>query len=88
MYGDPAAATNTQHHINGDADMTYEGFMYFPSAQLQFNGNGTGATSAEYVGAIARVLEFGGNGELHFDYDPENANVPELPVSTAITLVE
>jgi hypothetical protein len=86
MYGDPAAATNTQHHINGDANMIYEGFMYFPSAQLQFNGNGTGTTSANYVGAVARVLEFGGNGELHFDYDADNTNVPTLPGSA--TLVE
>ncbi len=86
MYGDPLAATNTQHHINGDVNMIYEGFMYFPSAQLQFNGNGTGTTSAEYIGAIARVLEFGGNGELHFDYDADNTNVPTLPGSA--TLVE
>ncbi len=87
FYGDQNAPTGVKHHINGNGNMLYNGFMYFPTAELMFNGNGEGTTS-DYTAAIARVLRFGGNGELHFMYDPNLDEVPELPCGSTVTLVE
>jgi hypothetical protein len=87
FYGDPNASTTVQHHINGNSNMAYNGFMYFPTATLMYNGNGMGTTS-NYTAVIARLLRFGGNGELHFNYDPDIGEVPELPGGSTVTLVE
>ncbi len=87
FYGDPNASTTVQHHINGNSNMAYNGFMYFPTAELMYNGNGMGTTS-NYTAVIARLLRFGGNGELHFNYDPDIGEVPELPGGSTVTLVE
>jgi hypothetical protein len=87
FYGDPNAPTSVQHHINGNSNMAYNGFMYFPTAELMYNGGGIGTTS-DYTAVIARLLRFGGNGELHFNYDPDIGEVPELPGGSTVTLVE
>ncbi len=87
FYGDPNASTKVAHKINGNGNMLYNGFMYFPTAEVTYNGNGEG-TTADYTALIARALRFGGNGELHFMYDPDLDEVPELPGGSTVTLVE
>ena len=87
FYGDPNASTGVQHHINGNSNVTFNGFMYFPTAELMYNGGGLGTTS-EYTAVIARVLRFGGNGELHFNFDPDDPNMPTLPGGITVSLVE
>ena len=71
FFGDPNAPEGVRHNITGGSDVSYEGTMYFPTGDLDFTGNGTGSTNADYTMVIARQLSFGGNGSLTFnsDYD-------------------
>ncbi len=87
FYGDPYAPEDTQHTVTGNADMLYEGYMYFRTAVLKVNGNGNGEASA-YVGAVARSIRFGGNGEMVFAYDPTEAGVPVIAGGSTVTMVE
>jgi hypothetical protein len=87
FYGDPDAPTTTSHTVTGNADMLYEGYMYFRTAELKVNGNGNGEAS-NYVGAVARSIRFGGNGEMVFAYDPTDPNVPIIAGGSTVTMVE
>ena len=87
FFGDPDADPATQHTVTGNGDMLYHGFMYFRSAVLKVNGNGNGASST-YVGAVAREIRFGGNGEMVFNYDPNDPDVPLIAGGQAVTMVE
>ncbi|MDX1576064.1 MAG: hypothetical protein R3285_07715, partial [Kiloniellales bacterium] len=87
FYGDPNAPEATQHTVTGNANMLYEGFMYFRTAVLKVNGNGNGEAT-NYVGAVAREIRFGGNGEMLFQYDPTNPNVPPIAGGSTVTMVE
>jgi Flp pilus assembly protein TadG len=73
FYGDPNAPPNTKHGISGGGNMVYEGTMYFPTAELNITGNGTGSTEASYTMAIARLLKFSGNGSLQFNFSPDGS---------------
>jgi len=73
FYGDPNAPPSTKHGISGGSNMTYEGTMYFPTAELNVTGNGTGSTEASYTMAIARLLKFSGNGTLQFNFSPDGS---------------
>jgi hypothetical protein len=61
--------------------------MYFRTAELKVNGNGTGESSS-YVGAVARNIRFGGNGEMVFSYDPTEADVPIIAGGSTVAMVE
>jgi len=87
FYGDPDAPEATQHSVTGNGDMLYHGFMYFRTAELKINGNGSGESST-YVGAVARTIRFGGNGEMVFNYDPTDPNVPVIAGGSTVTMVE
>jgi Flp pilus assembly protein TadG len=87
FYGDPNAPPSTSHQVNGTANMLYEGYMYFRTAELKVNGNGTGESSS-YVGAVARNIRFGGNGEMVFSYDPTDADVPIIAGGSTVAMVE
>ncbi len=87
FYGDPNAPTTTSHTVTGNGTMLYEGYMYFRTAELKVNGNGNGESST-YVGAIARTIRFGGNGEMLFSYDPTDPNVPIIAGGSTVTMVE
>jgi len=87
FYGDPYAAEDTQHTVTGSADMLYDGFMYFRTSVLKINGNGTGEAS-NYMGAVARQIRFGGNGEMLFQYDPTDPDVPVIAGGSTVTMVE
>jgi Flp pilus assembly protein TadG len=87
FYGDPDAPSTTSHTVTGNATMLYEGYMYFRTAELKVNGNGNGESST-YVGAIARTIRFGGNGEMLFSYDPTDPNVPIIAGGSTVTMVE
>ena len=51
------------------------------------NGNGSGEAST-YVGAVARTIRFGGNGEMVFAYDPTEPGVPVIAGGSTVTMVE
>jgi hypothetical protein len=87
FYGDPYASESTSHSVTGNANMLYEGYMYFRTAELKVNGNGNGEAS-NYVGAVARTIRFGGNGEMLFQYDPTDPNVPVIAGGSTVTMVE
>jgi len=87
FYGNPYASESLQHTVTGSGNMLYEGFMYFRKSVLKINGNGTGVSS-NYMGAVARQVRFGGNGEMIFQYDPTQAGVPPLAGGTTVTMVE
>jgi hypothetical protein len=87
FYGDPDAPEATQHTVTGSGNMLYEGFMYFRTSVLKINGNGSGQSS-NYVGAVARTIRFGGNGEMVFAYDPTDADVPVIAGGSTVTMVE
>jgi hypothetical protein len=87
FYGDPYAPETTSHSVTGSADMLYEGFMYFRTAELKINGNGNGESS-NYMGAVARTVRFGGNGEMLFQYDPTLPDVPVIAGCSTVTMVE
>jgi Flp pilus assembly protein TadG len=87
FYGNPDASESLQHSITGNANMLYEGYMYFRTSVLKVNGNGNGE-STNYVGAVAREIRFGGNGEMLFQYDPSQPGVPPLAGGTTVTMVE
>jgi hypothetical protein len=87
FFGDPDADPATSHTVTGNGDMLYEGYMYFRTAELKVNGNGNGESSA-YVGAVARSIRFGGNGEMVFAYDPSEAGVPVIAGGSTVTMVE
>ncbi len=73
FYGDPNAPPDTKHGISGGSNMSYEGTMYFPTAELNVTGNGAGSTDASYTMAIARLLKFSGNGTLQFNFSPDGS---------------
>jgi hypothetical protein len=73
FYGDPNAPPSTKHGVSGGSNMTYEGTMYFPTAELNVTGNGAGSTDASYTMAIARLLKFSGNGTLQFNFSPDGS---------------
>jgi hypothetical protein len=87
FYGDPYAPESLQHTVTGNGDMLYDGFMYFRTAVLKINGNGTGVSS-NYMGAVARQIRFGGNGEMIFQYDPSLPDVPVIAGGSTVTMVE
>jgi hypothetical protein len=87
FYGDPNASESVQHTVTGNGTMLYEGFMYFRSAILKVNGEGNGESS-NYMGAIARQIRFGGNGEMMFNYDPTDPSVPIIAGGSTVTMVE
>jgi len=77
FFGDPDADPGVKHSISGNDNISFDGTMYFPTAELAFTGNGTGTSSAGYTLAIARLLKFGGNGAIGFKWPEEGmADVP------------
>jgi Flp pilus assembly protein TadG len=64
IYRDRRAAP-TDIKINGGSDATMTGALYFPSADMTFNGN-TGFT-AECFQLIGRILTFRGGAEINND---------------------
>lgn len=87
FFGDPDAPPSTSHMVTGTANMLYEGFMYFRTAELKINGNGNGEAS-NYMGAVARTIRFGGNGEMMFQYDPTSPGVPIIAGGSTVAMVE
>jgi len=87
FFGDPDAPQSTSHSVTGNGSMLYHGFMYFRTAELKVNGNGSGESST-YVGAVARTIRFGGNGEMVFNYDPTDPDVPVITGGSTVTMVE
>jgi len=80
FFGDPDSDSGVKHNVSGNDNMSYDGTMYFPNNELAFTGNGTGTSSAGYTLAIARLLKFGGNGNLNFKWPKEGEAKVPLPV--------
>jgi len=63
FYQDRRATAGTVNSINGNSSSTFSGAMYFPTQQLDVNGNsGLNFTCAQFV---ARDVSFSGNGTIN-----------------------
>ncbi|MEE8156627.1 MAG: TadE/TadG family type IV pilus assembly protein [Gammaproteobacteria bacterium] len=85
FYGDPYAPTDTSHAITGGGNIVFDGVMYFPTAEVKYNGNGVGANDVLISAIMAREIRFGGNGTLEFHFSDDAILPPSL---LKLTLVE
>ena len=83
FYGDrnQASAINT---INGDASSLLTGTLYFPSQEVEFLGNFSGAGGCTQV--VADTILYTGNS--HFTTNCAGSGVPSIPVAGSVALVE
>ncbi len=86
FYGDPYAPTETSHSVNGGGNIDFDGVMYFPTAEIKYNGNGVASSDDSISAIIAREIRFGGNGTLNFYFDDDAVLPPAF--QTKLTLVE
>ena len=63
IYSDPVSQpADADVTINGGSSTSIEGLMYFPTQNLQFSGNTTGANACTVV--VGNTIELTGNSEL------------------------
>ncbi len=62
LYHDRNSTSNVIHKINGGADMTLEGIIYFPKHDLEFAGGSTLDTTSTMI--VADTVTFTGNTEI------------------------
>ena len=79
FYADRNHAEGTDHYIKGGAGIDIEGTIYFPTTDLTYYGNATGGSNAAYTMFIGRKLKYNGNGEVTFNSDYANSDVPLPP---------
>ncbi len=58
------------------------------SAAVSFAEAFASGSSPTYMGAVARSVRFGGDGELFFAYDPTDDDVPIIAGGSTVTMVE
>jgi Flp pilus assembly protein TadG len=83
FYGDrsQADAINT---VNGNASSLLTGTIYFPSQEVEFLGNFSGAGGCTQV--VADTILY--TGSSHFSTNCTGSGVPSIPVSGSVALVE
>jgi Flp pilus assembly protein TadG len=64
-----ADTNSSMQKFNGTGTMDLDGFMYFPSSEVQINGNST--TSATCLRVIAKTIDISGNSNVEFSCDTE-----------------
>jgi len=83
FFGDRSQpdAVNT---INGDSSSLITGTIYFPSQEVRFLGNFSGAGGCTQV--VADTILYTGNA--HFTTNCTGSGVPNIPVAGSVALVE
>lgn len=83
FYGDrtQANATNT---INGDSSSLLTGTIYFPSQEVEFLGNFSGAGGCTQV--VADTILY--TGSSNFTTNCTGSGVPSIPIAGSVALVE
>lgn len=79
FYADRNMPIGVDHSIKGGAGVDIEGTIYFPTSDLTYYGNATGGSNAAYTMFIGRKLKYNGNGEVTFNSDYDNSDVPLPP---------
>ncbi len=79
FFGDRSLSPPIRHSVKGGGEVHYEGTVYFPTTDVLFAGNGTGASSSPYSFFIARQFAFTGNGNIDINADYEASAVPIPP---------
>ncbi|MEE8507199.1 MAG: hypothetical protein V3S40_13385 [Kiloniellales bacterium] len=82
FYQDRAAPSNVTHRFTGNAEMDFDGVMYFPNQAVQFSGNSELEDSEAVI--IADTVSFTGNTEVELETEPDPAN----PLLAEASLVE
>ena len=83
FYGDRTQATAV-NKINGDASSLLTGTLYFPSQEVEFLGNFSGAGGCTQV--VADTILYTGSSQ--FTTNCTGSGVPSIPVSGSVALVE
>jgi Flp pilus assembly protein TadG len=74
---DPATPANSvMNTLNGNANVRYEGTMYFGRQNVTFNGNGSMNSLSPYTMVVANTMTFNGNGTMNFNSDFAASSVP------------
>ena len=66
FYQDRNTPTTMQSLFTGGTNMTMEGLLYFPNADVKFAGNSS-VDGSDWIGIIARTVEFVGTTNLYQD---------------------
>ncbi len=82
FYQDRDAPSNVTHRFTGNAEMDFDGVLYFPNQALQFSGNSELEDSEALI--IADTIDFTGNTEVELETAPDPAN----PLLAEASLVE
>ncbi|HWF63467.1 MAG TPA: hypothetical protein VN685_02525, partial [Rhizomicrobium sp.] len=83
FYGDRTQATAV-NKINGDASSLLTGTIYFPSQEVEFLGNFSGAGGCTQV--VADTILYTGSSQ--FTTNCTGSGVPSIPVTGSVALVE
>lgn len=79
IYQDRRAPANASSTINGGSNIVLNGALYFPSTQLNWNGNNATAGASTCMEIVARTVNFSGNSAL------ENSGCSALGVKPVLT---
>ncbi|MGA9531830.1 MAG: Tad domain-containing protein [Anaerolineales bacterium] len=78
------AVGNTERAtINGSSGSTFQGSMYFPSAEVQING--TGAADGFHSQVIGDKVDMSGTADLNIIYDPDENYSVRDPAQVELT---
>lgn len=75
FYQDRGASNNNVNKINGNANSTFQGAMYFPNQEVEFTG--TAGITYNCIKLVTRRVTFTGNSKIRNNC-PANSGVPQI----------
>ncbi|MBI3418989.1 MAG: hypothetical protein HY053_02500 [Proteobacteria bacterium] len=84
MMEDRNAPSSTKEVFNGGASMTLQGGLYFPSADVQFNGNN--GQNVSCLQLVASTISF--SGTSNFNDDCDSFGTEKIPLPGSVVLAE
>lgn len=79
IYFDPSADHSLTSTLSGNANVYFEGILYFGDHDLVVSGNGSVNTDSPFSVVVANTIAFNGNAKLHFSADEDNTDLPVPP---------
>jgi Flp pilus assembly protein TadG len=80
----PSGLAATSSSLAGQAELYFEGVVYFPKQLLTITGNSEVQATAPYSAFIADTITINGNGQLVLNSDPNATPVP-IPSALQVT---